>query len=268
MKVWTVVNQKGGVGKTTSAVALAGSLSAMSHKVLLVDLDPHASLTHYLRYDSEQLTLSVYDLFIASGHKQMLPKLLRQAVQGTAINGVDLLPAHMALATLDRALSEQSGKGLIMKKIIASLHNNALGQDQQQAQYDYVIIDCQPVLGVLMVNAMVAADTLILPTQTEHLALHGLNKMLSTISQMQSNLSPELVTLIVPTLFDRRVNACLSAYALMRETYKDKMWRGYIPLDTKFRDASAQGLPINMVAGNAKGSFAYEKLAGALLKND
>jgi chromosome partitioning protein len=260
MKVWTVVNQKGGVGKTTTAVSLAGSLAHMRYKVLLIDLDPHASLTHYLGFHSEQLALSIYDLFIASQHPKMLPKLINDALLNTAIKGLDLLPAHMALATLDKALSEQTGKGLIVKKLVSHLQSAKLN-------YDYIIIDCQPVLGVLMVNALVAADTIVVPTQTEPLALHGLDKMLSTIAQMQRNLSPQVKTLIVPTLFDRRVNACLTAYAQMRKRYKENLWRGYVTVDTKFRDASAKGLPINIVAPNAKGSFAYEKLAGELLKH-
>jgi chromosome partitioning protein len=275
MKVWTVVNQKGGVGKTTSAISLAGSLSAMSYKVLLIDLDPHASLTHYLGVDSEKLSLSIYDLFVASQHAKMLTQLIGQAVLTTAIDGIDLLPAHMALATLDGQLLDQAGKGLIVKKILSCLPQNSTKnminkraeERQSNSVYDYVIIDCQPVLGVLMVNAMVAANTIILPTQTEHLGLHGLNKMLSTIARMKSNLSSDLVSLVVPTMFDRRVTACLRAYATIRETYKAQLWRGYIPLDTKFRDASAQGLPINMVAPNAKGSFAYERLVRELLKH-
>lgn len=267
MKVWTVVNQKGGVGKTTSAISIAGSLAAMSHNVLLIDLDPHASLTHYLGIDSDQLALSVYDLFALSQHPHMLNELLSDAVLNSGIKKIDLLPAHMALATLDSALSNQAGKGLIVKKVVEHLKTHA-GMKAAGKKYDYVIIDCQPVLGILMVNALVAADIVVIPTQTEHLAMHGLNKMLSTISQMRNSLSPDLVSLIVPTLFDRRVNACLRSFAVMRKVYPDKLWRGYIPVDTKFRDASAQGLPINIVAPNAKGSFAYEKLVGALLKYD
>jgi chromosome partitioning protein len=263
MKVWTVVNQKGGVGKTTSAVSIAGGLSALSYKVLLIDLDPHASLSHYLGFDSEQLPLSIYDLFVASQQPALLARLIDDAVLNTQIEGLDLLPAHMALATLDRALSDQVGKGLIAKKIVEHFHPTS----NPKTQYDYIIIDCQPVLGVLMVNALLAANTIVIPTQTEHLAMHGLDKMLSTIVQMQSSLSQNVKSLIVPTLFDRRVNACLNAYAKMRETYKEKLWRGYIPVDTKFREASEQGLPINMVSPNAKGSFAYGKLVRELLKH-
>lgn len=263
MKVWTIVNQKGGVGKTTTAVSLAGILARTGHKVLLVDLDPQASLTHYLGLQSEDLALSAYDIFAASQHPTIFHTVINDAIVASKIENVDIIPSHMALATLDRSLPEQSGKGLIVKNMMAFLQGTT---PNAAARYDYAIIDCQPVLGILMVNALVAANVIVLPTQTEHLSLLGLNKMLATLQQMQSSLSPKVNSLVVPTLFDRRVNACLSAYAIMRENYKDKLWRGYIPVDTKFRDASAAGLPINIYAENARGTFAYEKLITELVK--
>lgn len=256
MKVWTVVNQKGGVGKTTSAVSIAGCLSTMGYKVLLVDLDPHASLTHYFKHDSEDLAVNLYDVFMASHHPASFVSVIEQSILTTSIKQCQLLPAHMALATLDRTLGEQAGKGLIVKKIAKQLGE----------KYDFMVIDCPPVLGVLMVNALVAADKVILPTQTEHLALQGLDKMIATINLMKSSLSEKLHYIVVPTLFDRRVRACLSAFTYMRETYADNIWKGYIPVDTKFRDASAAGLPINMVAPKARGSFAYEKLVNELVR--
>lgn len=257
MKVWTIVNQKGGVGKTTSAVSIAGCLSQMGYKVLLADLDPHASLTHYLGYDSESLAVNLFDVFMSSHDCASFDNALNKAILSTSIKQVNLLPAHMALATLDRTLGEQAGKGLIVKKIAKRL-------DQQ---YDFMIVDCPPVLGVLMVNALVAAQKVILPTQTEHLALQGLDKMITTICLMKKNVDEDLTYLVVPTLFDRRVKACLTAFAFMREKYASNIWKGYIPVDTKFRDASAAGLPINQIAPKARGSFAYEKLVNKLLQN-
>ena len=257
MKVWSIVNQKGGVGKTTSAVSIAGCLSILGYKSLLIDLDPQASLTHYLGYDSESLPVNLYDVFIASSTPQTAGQIIQKAILKTNIKNTDLIASHMALATLDRTLGEQKGKGLIIKKMLANLSND----------YDFVVIDCPPVLGVLMVNALIAADTVVLPTQTEHLALQGLQKMLKTMRLMKANLSPTLKSLIVPTLFDRRVKACLNAYATLRNNYKDLLWRGYIPVDTKFRDASAAGLPVSQVAENSRGAFAYEKLVNLLIKN-
>lgn len=273
MQVWTVVNQKGGVGKTTSSISLAGCLSSLGYKVLLIDLDPQASLTHYLGYDSETLSYNVYDLFIASQHLQSLNKVFPEVLLDTQIKNVTLIPSHMALATLDRSLAEQKGKGLIIKNLIKSSATN----------YDYVIIDCQPVLGVLMVNALLAAKQIILPTQTEHLAKLGLKKMLLTLAQMHNNLEVETKTWVVPTMFDRRLKACVSAFESLRDMFnpanaaikghvtslypRAHLWRGYIPLDTKFREASVLGKPINETAANSRGCFAYQKLTGELIKN-
>lgn len=265
MKVWTIVNQKGGVGKTTTAVSLAGALARLGNKVLLVDLDPQASLTHYVKLQSNELPLSVYDVFIAKQKPQMFADLINKTIISSGLNNVDIMPAHMALATLDGAMSEQAGKGLIVRDMLTNLQESMA---HTTTQYDYVIIDCQPVLGILMINALVAADVIVMPTQTEHLSLLGLNMMLATLKQMRNVLSPNVVSLIVPTLFDRRVNACLSAYSVMRHAYKSQLWRGYIPIDTKFRDASAVGLPISDYAENARGTFAYEKLMNTLVKYD
>jgi chromosome partitioning protein len=207
---------------------------------------------------------------VAAHSPETLAKLLPKVLLRTAIAGIDLLPAHMALATLDGAIGQQAGKGLMLRKILACLsqENAADIVKHKSTAYDYVVIDCQPVLGVLMVNALLAANVILLPTQTEHLGLHGLDRMLSTIAQMKQSLLPNVLTLVVPTMFDRRVKACVEAYAKMRDKYKAILWRGYIPTDTKFREASVKGLPICKVAPSAKGNFAYEKLTMELLKHD
>jgi chromosome partitioning protein len=254
MKVWTIVNQKGGVGKTTTSISLAGSLTAMGYKVLLLDLDPHASLTYYLGLDAETLTTTLYDVFCQEPEQ---PFDARDALQATKIKNLALLPAHIALATLDKRFGTKPGKGLVIKKALAQLSSD----------FDIAIIDCPPVLGVLMVNGLVAADKVVVPTQTEHLALRGLDRMLQTISQLAPTMNKKVRTLVVATLFDRRVNACMLAYNKMRDIYKAHMWRGYIPVDTKFREASQQGLPINMIVKDSRGSFAYDKLTNELLKD-
>jgi chromosome partitioning protein len=254
MKIWTVVNQKGGVGKTTTSISIAGSLSALGYRVLLLDLDPHASLSYYLGFDAETLTDTLYDVFTQSTTQ---PFNIRRALQPTKIKNVSLLPAHIALATLDKSFGTQAGKGLVIKKALAELSDD----------FDIAIIDCPPVLGVLMVNGLLAANKILIPTQTEHLALHGLRRMLQTIDQLKPTLNSKVQIMVVATLFDRRVNACLFAYTKMREQFKAVMWRGYIPIDTKFREASLQALPINMIVKESRGVFAYDKLTNELLKD-
>lgn len=256
MKVWTIVNQKGGVGKTTSAVSVAGCLSDMGYKVLLVDLDPHASLSEYIGKDEAQNSVNLYDVFVASHHQQQFNYVLQNAIQATQLKNTSILKAHVALSTLDRTLGDQPGKGLILRRVAQQLSSS----------FDYMIVDCPPVLGVMMVNGMVAADTLLIPTQTEHLAMKGLAKMLSTVEAMDESLTPSFKQLVIPTQFDKRIKACISAFSDMRKKYKNLIWKGYIPIDTKLRDASAQQQSICQYAPNSRACFAYQKLVNEVIK--
>ncbi|MEQ3652102.1 MAG: AAA family ATPase, partial [Glaciecola sp.] len=165
MNIWTVANQKGGVGKTTTAVTLGGLLAQQGHRVLLVDTDPHASLSYYFGIDSETLNTSIYDVFAQPDHYK--GDALIAALCKTQVDGLHVLPATMALATLDRKMGMESGKGLILKKALHSI----------DADFDYVLIDCPPILGVSMVNALACSSRIIVPVQTEHLALKGLDRM-------------------------------------------------------------------------------------------
>lgn len=256
MKVWSLVNQKGGVGKTTSTIAIAACLSALGKRVLLVDLDPQSSLSYYLGIDSDSLKHTLFDVFTAPQNKSKLTAIINRVTVSTDIQNVNLLPSHMALSAIDNALAQQEGKGLIIR--------NSL--DCVASDYDHVLIDCPPVLGVLMINAITSSDKLILPTQTEYLAFQGLRRMMSTLENLQTKLKQDASVLIVPTLFDRRYKAAIRAFSLIRETFKDSLWRGYIPIDTKFRDASALGVAISEIAPESRGAFAYEKLTNDLLK--
>ncbi|MDT0593830.1 ParA family protein [Glaciecola petra] len=258
MKVWSLVNQKGGVGKTTSTISIAACLSALGKRVLLIDLDPQSSLSYYLGIDSDTLQHTLFDVFTSPQNTVKLKAIVNKVTVQTSIQNVTLLPSHMALSTIDNALSQQTGKGLIIK--------NAL--DCISSDYDYVLIDCPPVLGVLMINAITSSDKLILPTQTEYLAFQGLQRMMSTLEKLRTNLKQDARILIVPTLFDRRYNAAIRTYSLIRETFKESLWKGYIPIDTKFRDASAIGASIVEVAPESRGAFAYEKLTNDLLKHE
>ncbi|MGL4749940.1 MAG: ParA family protein, partial [Shewanella sp.] len=155
MKVWTIANQKGGVGKTTSVASLAGVLAKRGQRVLMIDTDPHASLGYYLGIDSEEVPGSLFDVFIA--HQNLTKELVKSHIVPTLVDGLDLLPATMALATLDRALGHQEGMGLVLRNLLALVAD----------EYDVAIVDCPPVLGVLMVNALAASQHIVIPVQTE-----------------------------------------------------------------------------------------------------
>jgi chromosome partitioning protein len=250
--VWTIANQKGGVGKTTSTISLGGLLAERGKRVLLVDTDPHASLSYYFGIESEDLELSVYDLFVQVPTKEQI----MQTLCPTAYKNIDILPATMGLATLDRSLGTKGGMGLVLKKAVQKLSD----------EYDYVLIDCPPVLGVLMVNALVASDRIVVPVQTEFLALKGLDRMMKTMEIMQGEQKKPFIYTIIPTMFDKRTKASLLAYKKLQDLYGKDVWNGVIPIDTNFRNASnIQRVPSDY-SPSSRGVLAYKNLLDYLIK--
>lgn len=255
MKVWATANQKGGVGKTTSAVTLAGVMQKRGHRVLLVDLDPHGSLTSYFGEDPDSVERSAYDLY-----QQSLTNDLntRSVIHKTKFNRLDFIPASSALATLDRQLGTKDGMGLVIKKSMLQI----------QDDYDLAIIDCPPMMGLLMVNALAACERLLIPVQTEYLALKGLERMVHTMSMIQKARKQEVCYSIVPTFFDQRLKASNETLATLRRQYKENIWDGVIPIDTQFREASQKGIPLSIERISCKGSRAYSHLLDYLLELD
>ncbi len=252
MKVWTVANQKGGVGKTTTTVSLGGLLAQQGKRVLMIDTDPHASLSYYFGIDAESSSHSVYDIFVKSN--EITADNVMDCLSPTKIDNLYVLPATMALATLDRTMGGEQGMGLVLKKALAKI----------DSEFDVAIIDCPPVLGVLMVNALAACNKVIVPTQTEYLALKGLDRMIRTMEIMGRSLEKEFDTIIIPTMFDKRTNAALASRKRLMGDYGDRVWRGVIPVDTHFRDASLVQLPISAAYPKTRGVTAYAKLLAVL----
>lgn len=246
MKVWAIANQKGGVGKTTTAVSLAGLLANRGSRVLLVDMDPHGSMTAYFGFDPESVSPGVYEMFRDGFDTGLLSGLPRD----TQVEGISLLPASTALATLDRQLGARHGKGLVLQRAMR----------QMVGRFDFVCVDCPPMLGVLMINALAACDELVVPVQTEFLALKGLERMIHTLDMIQRSRDKVLPYRIVPTLFDRRTRASLEALRELRDRYPDRAWDGAIPVDTQFREASRRGVPLTVLHPWSRGSQAYRKL--------
>lgn len=253
MKIWAVANQKGGVGKTTTAVSLAGLLVQRGHTVLAIDMDPHGSLTSYFGYNPEAVADSVYDLFHADGGSDMAA-LAKQ----TAVDGLQLVPANPALATLDRQLGIRPSMGLVIGRAL-----KALG-----SRFDYVVMDCPPMLGILMVNALAACHQLVIPVQTEYLALKGLERMKRTLDMMSRSRGLLIPYLIVPTMFDRRVKEAFRSLEFLQVEYGSSLWRSVIPIDTRFRDASRARLPISYAGAGTRGCRAYTALLETLLYSE
>lgn len=253
MRVWTIANQKGGVGKTTTVISLAGLLVERGFRVLLIDTDPHSSLTSYLQYEADQLPVSLYDLFEDPATSR---EELQQLILPTEINNLSLIPASMSLATLDRVLGNQEGMGLFLSKQLKFVEQD----------YDFVLIDCPPVLGVMMVNALAASERVLIPVQTEFLASKGLRRMVQTLGIMQKSRGSEFDYCIIPTMFDKRTKASLNTLEELKQTYLQRVWNGVIPIDTKFRDASLEHLPISFYAKGCRGAFSYETLLNYVLQ--
>lgn len=255
MNIWTISNQKGGVGKTTTAVSLGGLLAAEGKRVLLLDLDPQGSMTSYFRFNPDTTGHSLYSLFEARANGQQLGSL-DGLLQQTPVEGLTLMPASTAMATLDRQLGARDGMGLVISDALQRL----------QQRYDYVLMDCPPMLGVLMVNALAACQRLLIPVQTEFLALKGLERMLRTLQMIGRSRGVSLPYSIIPTFFDRRTRASMDALRVMRDQHGAQLWTRVIPVDTQFREASRAGVPINVFNAAARGTEAYASLLRWLLQ--
>ena len=262
MQVWAIANQKGGVGKTTSAVNLAGLLAKRGKRVLMVDMDPHGSLTSYLKFDNENLSSSLYDLFDVLAKKEgalaksSMARTLKRTLLFAQIEGIKLIPSAPVMATLDRRMGAKQGMGLALRQILAEL----------EGDFDYALLDCPPVLGLLLVNAVAASDHLLIPVQTEYLAIKGLERMLKTVDMVKKSLNKTLPYTIIPTLYDQRTRAARESLAILQRDFEAKyLWGSSIPVDTHFRDASSIGLPLSHAGYESQGLRAYADLLDALL---
>ena len=243
MQTWAIANQKGGVGKTTTSLCLARGLAASGARVLLIDLDPHASLTRAFRIPTDPPPAGSHDLF-TSGSTE-----LRSLARGTAIEGLLLIAAQPALATLERRGATQPGLGLSLGRALHAARD----------AFDHALLDCPPTLGLLMVNALAAADRLVIPTQTDPLAMHGLTDMLRTADMVERSRRRALPRNILPTLYDRRTRSGVKSLEQLHDSYEGLVWPRAVPMDTRLRDAVGLTLA---EAPTGRGADAYQSALG------
>ncbi|WP_126453826.1 ParA family protein [Sulfuriflexus mobilis] len=256
MKVWAIANQKGGVGKTTTAVSLAGLLSQAGHRTLLMDADPHGSMSVYFGNDPDTTPGGLYQLF--HDFDTLSTQSVRNIILRSNYDNIDIMPASSSMAALDRQMGTRSGMGLVFSKALGLIDED----------YDFVLIDCPPLLGILMVNALAVCDELLVPVQTEFLALKGLERIVHTLHMIMQSRNEILHYTVVPTLYDRRTNASRGALEALQEQYPETLWPGVIPVDTQFREASRVGAPLSMMLPESRGALAYSKLLEYLLADN
>lgn len=253
MKTLAVVNQKGGVGKTTTAISL-GSLLAEKHgTALMIDLDPHASLSTYFGNNPEVTDSSSFELF--KGAINRSHATLDSLVSETAVKNLFLLPASTHLATIERRGANVPGLGLVIRE-------NLL---KSAKTYDYVLIDTPPTLGILMINALAACDHVIIPVQTDYLAIRGLDLVVCTLDRVRRSRNWALPHLIVPTFYDRRTKASEKGLEELQQRYRRNLWDGVIPVDSGIRTASSEKIPYPQFNRRGRAAKAYARLVDDLL---
>lgn len=247
--VLTLVNQKGGVGKTTTAVNLAAYMAALGRKVLLVDLDPQANASSGVGVKVGQDERHIY-------HMLFEPETVDQAIRPTKVDGLSILPAHADLAGANIELVSIDGREYKIQRLIDIVRPN----------YDFIIIDCPPSLGLLTINALVAADQLLIPVQAEYYALEGLGQLLNTINLIQNNLKSTLGILgAVVTMFDARNRLSQTVKRELDLYFPNKLFKTIIPRSVRLAEAPSFGQTILEYAGNSKGAQAYYLLAQEVL---
>ncbi|SEM99762.1 ParA family protein [Bradyrhizobium sp. OK095] len=257
-RILALANQKGGVGKTTTAINLGTALAAIGERVLIVDLDPQGNASTGLGIDRRNRSCSTYDVLIGEAS-------LREAVVLTAVPRLHIAPSTMDLSGLELELGTTPGRAYKLRDAISALNNNV----SPDADYTYVLIDCPPSLNLITVNAMAASDAILVPLQCEFFALEGLSQLLQTVEQVRSTLNPTLsIHGIVLTMFDSRNNLSNQVVADVRQFMGEKVYKTMIPRNVRISEAPSYGKPVLVYDLKCVGSEAYLRLATEVIQRE
>lgn len=252
VRIIAVTNQKGGVGKTTTAINLSACLAAEGKRVLAIDADQQGNTTSGLGLDKNDVPLTIYDIFLGEAS-------LAEVKQPTCVEGLEVVPANINLTGAEIELIGKNDREFIIREELEKIKD----------EYDFIIIDCPPSLNLITINALVAADTVLVPIQCEYFALEGLEQLLHTVNLVKKRLNPELeIEGIVFTMFDARTNLSLQVVEEVKRSLGQNVYRTIIPRNVRLGEAPSHGLPIHLYDPRSKGAEAYALLAEEVMEKE